>query len=363
MGLIMDVLAFAGRVLLVLVFAVAAVGKLVDREAARRALADFRVPRRLVPSISWLLPAGELTVSICLLIQPIGRYAAVAAAVLLVLFMSGIAAAMARGEAPECNCFGQIGSAPAGKGTLVRNTVLGAVAVLVALYGAGLDPGAWFEPRTSAEIAVLILFVMAVTLAAAIAGLYNDRRSLSESLAEARSALSHFPPGLPIGATAPAFSLQSADGQMVTLADLLATGRPVALMFVSPSCRPCHYMFPDISRWQQTLSDRLTITLIAHGSIDETREMSAKYGLTNLLSDPKAGVFREYRGQGTPSMVTITPDGKVGIRIRSSHGAVEAALRRALHDAPAPDVYDNRDAGRPLIEVERAGPGRDTQPA
>lgn len=363
MTLIMHVVAFVGRALLVFVFAVAAVGKLVDREAARHALADFRVPQRLVVPTSWLLPAAELVVSICLLIQPIARYAAAAAAVLLVLFISGIAAAMLRGEAPECNCFGQIGSAPAGKSTLARNAALGAVAVFVAVYGAGLDPGTWFKSRSVAEIAVLILFLLAVSFAAALAGIFNDRRSLRERLTRAQSALALYPPGLPVGADAPAFSLPSAAGDTVTLTDLLATGRPVALMFVSPSCRPCHFMFPDISRWQQTLSDRLTITLIAHGTIEETREMSAKFGLTNLLSDPKAGVFSDYRGQGTPSMVTITPEGKVGIRIRSSHGAVEAALRRALQDAPVPDTYEDRDIEMPLIQVERAGPGRDTQPA
>ena len=328
----MDVVAVAVRALLVLVFGVAAVGKLVDPQSTRRALADFRVSRQLVPTASWLLPTAELAVTVALLVQPIARYAAAAGAVLLGLFMAGIAAAMRRGEAPDCNCFGQIRSAPAGRSTLARNTALGAAAVFVALYGPGVDPGTWFKPHTSAEIAILVLVVMTVALGAAIAGLLNSRRSLRESLGAAESALALFPPGLPVGVQAPPFSLPDPSGETVTLADLLATGRPVALTFVSPTCRPCHYMFPDISRWQQSLSDRLTITLVVHGDRNEVAELSTRFNLVNTLSDPKADVFRAYRGQGTPSMVIVTPDGKVGLRIRSSHGAVEAAIRRALED-------------------------------
>lgn len=359
----MDLVAFAGRVLLVLVFGIAAVGKLVDHQAARRALTDFRVPVGLVGPVSWLLPLTEFSIAVTLLIQPAARYAALGAALLLVLFMCGIAAAILRGEAPDCNCFGQIGSKPAGKRTLARNALFGAVAVFVASYGPGIDPGTWFAPDTNAKVAVLVLALVGITTAAALAGLINERRSLRSDLTAAEAALALFPPGLPVGTDAPAFSRPRPDGTEVALADLVRLGRPVALVFVSPTCRPCHHMFPDISRWQQTLSDRLTITLLVHGTTTEAAEIGSKFGLTNLLSDPKATVFREYRGQGTPSLVIVNPDGRIGIRIRSSHGAVEAAIRRALQEAPAAAPDDKAiDAALPLIDVKRWS-GRDAQRA
>lgn len=361
----MDVVAFAGRAVLVLVFGVAAVGKVIDRQAARRALSDFRVPQRLVLPVSWLLPAAETAVAVTLLLQPLARAAAVGAAVLLVLFMSGIASAMLRGEAPDCNCFGQVGSKPAGKGTLARNAALAAVALFVAIYGAGVDPGSWLRPHTAAEIAALVLVVVAVVLAATLASLVTERRKLRLDLATAQTALDLFPPppGLPVGIEAPPFALSGVTGEKVTLAELVGLGRPVALVFVSPSCRPCHHMFPDIARWQQTLSDRLTITLLVHGTLDEARELGQNFGLVNVLSDLKATVFHDYRGQGTPSMVIIKPDGKVGIRIRSSHGAVEAAIRRALQEAPAADLdHEHAGAAIAVIDIKR-WPGRDAQPA
>jgi cytochrome oxidase Cu insertion factor (SCO1/SenC/PrrC family) len=331
----MDAVALGGRTLLVLVFVVAATGKLVDRAGARRALADFRVPRRFVMPIGWLLPLTELAVAVLLFVQPLSRAAAFAAAGLLALFMVGVTAAMVRGEAPDCNCFGQIGSAPAGRGTLIRNAVLGAVAVFIGVYGPGTDPGSWLSPRTNAEVAVLILVVGAVSLAVVAWSFRSERRELRRELVEAQETMALLPAGLPVGAQAPGFELPTPDGQRVSLTELLARGRPVALVFVSPSCRPCHYMFPDIARWQQSLSERLTITLVVHGELAETADLAGKFGLANTLSDPKADVFRVYRGQGTPSMVIVTPEGRVGIRIRSSHGAVEAAIRRALETDPS----------------------------
>lgn len=328
----MGVVAFGGRALLFLVFVVAAVGKLADRAGARRALVDFRVPRPLVGATSWLLPAAELSVAVLLLVQSLGRAAAFAAAGLLALFMVGVAAAMARGEAPDCNCFGQIGSAPAGKGTLIRNGALTAVAIFVGIYGPGVDPGSWLSPHGNAEIAVLVLFVGLASLGAVVLSLVTERGELRRDLDDANAALALFPAGLPIGADAPGFELPTPDGSVVSLGELVDRGRPVAIVFVSPTCRPCHHMFPDISRWQQSLADRLTITLVVHGRPPQVADLSAKFNLSNTLSDPKADVFRAYRGQGTPSMVIVTPDGKVAIRIRSSHGAVEAAIRRALEE-------------------------------
>jgi len=358
----MDVVAFVARAILVVVFALAAAGKLVDRPGARRALSDFRVPAALVPPVSVLLPLSELVVAALLLVQPAARWGAAAAGGLLVVFMCGIGAAMRRGEAPDCNCFGQIGSKPAGRGTLVRNTVLTAIAVFVLSYGPGIDPGSWFKPLASAEITVLALAIVTVALAAAIVGLTNERRVLRSDLARAESTLALFPSGLPVGAPAPTFSLPGTDGGTVALADLLALGRPIALTFVSPSCMPCQYMFPDISSWQRSLSERLTIVLVAHGTLEDTRRMELRFGLSNLLADPQATVFRDYRGTATPSMLIVNPDGTTGTRIRSSQGVVEAAIRTALNSTPA-SVAPEPAADTPVIRVERWSGGDLQQPA
>ncbi len=50
---------------------------------------------------------------------------------LLSVFVVGITYNLARGRNPECHCFGQLHSAPAGWKTLARNGVLAAVAGFV----------------------------------------------------------------------------------------------------------------------------------------------------------------------------------------------------------------------------------------
>ena len=331
----MDVVALGGRVLLALVFAVAAVGKLTDREGARRALRDFRVPARLVAPSAWLLPVAELTVAVALLVQGSARAGAIGAALLLFAFMAGIAAAISRGEAPDCNCFGQIGSAPAGRGTLVRNAVLASVAVALAVYGAGRNPASWLAGRPTAEVLVLVLGLVSVAAVAALAGVWRERARLRTELGRARDSLAVFPPGLPIGADAPAFALAAIAGGTVSLSDLLARGRPLALVFASPTCAPCRYMMDDIARWQRTLADRITIAVIATGTVAEARQMSATFDMTDVLVQDGDSVFNLYRASGTPSVVMVSPDGRIASRIRTSQGVVEAAIRQALESAPA----------------------------
>jgi hypothetical protein len=123
-------------------------------------------------------------------------------------------------------------------------------------------------------------------------------------------------------------------------------------------------MFPDVARWQRTLADRLTIALVATGKADEVRELGERFGLSNLLYQPEPEVFNAYHAKGTPSVVTITADGKIAHRIRSSHGAVEAAIRRVLQDPP-PAVAAGAVGGEPdhapRLEVSRwSGRGAQT---
>ena len=54
---------------------------------------------------------------------------------LLLVFIAGIGANLARGRTPDCHCFGQLLSAPVGWSTLLRTGVLALVAGFVAWQG------------------------------------------------------------------------------------------------------------------------------------------------------------------------------------------------------------------------------------
>ena len=95
-------------------------------------MAEFGLPRRAASVAGLPLPLAELAIAAGLVVRPTAQWAALAAFSLLIAFVAGIALAMRRGRAPDCNCFGQVHSAPAGRWTLARNAALAALAAFVA---------------------------------------------------------------------------------------------------------------------------------------------------------------------------------------------------------------------------------------
>lgn len=123
------------RLVLVVVFAVAAVGKLMDRPGTHGALVAFGVPEALAGPGALALPLAELAVSAFCLVGPVAVWGAMGALVLLAFFSTGIAASLMRGRRPDCHCFGQLHSAPAGPSTLARNAAFIVLAGVVLWRG------------------------------------------------------------------------------------------------------------------------------------------------------------------------------------------------------------------------------------
>ena len=98
---------------------------------------SFGMSHRLSAPLSLALPIGELAIAAGLVIVASAAWAALAAVVLLVVFCAGIVRLMRRGEAPECRCFGAVGSRAVGRGTLVRNLMLAGLAAFVVLRRLG----------------------------------------------------------------------------------------------------------------------------------------------------------------------------------------------------------------------------------
>src|SRR4051812_44929918 len=110
----------AARLILAAVFLVAGLAKLRDLEGSREAARGFGAPA----FVGTLLPFAELATAGLLLPRATASAGAIAAATLLALFVAAIARAIARGEAPDCHCFGALHSEPAGARTLARNLAL-----------------------------------------------------------------------------------------------------------------------------------------------------------------------------------------------------------------------------------------------
>jgi methylamine dehydrogenase accessory protein MauD len=337
-----------GSLTLAAVFAVAGVAKLADGDGSSDALRAFGVPRRLAGIGARALPIVELSIAVLLLFVPTRWWAAIAALVLLCGFAAAVSRAMARGESPECHCFGQLHSAPAGRRTLARNLALAGLAALVVAAGrddSGVGALAWTARLDG--IAWLVLLLGTAVAAAGVAGVvvvahvlrgYGTVLVRLERL-EGRlrdAGLDVDEPdeaprlGLEPGTAAPAFWLSSLAGDRVALGDLLEPGRPALLLFTSPTCGPCAHLLPTVAAWQREHADELAVALLSSGDPDAVRAEAAEHGLVNVLLDVGATAYEAYGADGTPSAVLVADDGTVATWLAAGSEWIESLVEQAL---------------------------------
>jgi uncharacterized membrane protein YphA (DoxX/SURF4 family) len=98
------------------VFLVAGSLKVIDPQSSVNAVRAYRLlPSSVTTLVGWGLPFAEIALGI-LLIAGVGtRVAAAIAAVLLVVFMAGVASAALRGLSIDCGCFGGGGDVAPGQ--------------------------------------------------------------------------------------------------------------------------------------------------------------------------------------------------------------------------------------------------------
>jgi uncharacterized membrane protein YphA (DoxX/SURF4 family) len=108
--------ATVARLLLGAVFVVAGALKVPDPAAAVRAVRAYQLlPEPLVAPVAFGLPVVEIAVGLALLAGVVVRTAALAAALLLVVFLAAVGSAWARGLQIDCGCFGNGGQVAAGR--------------------------------------------------------------------------------------------------------------------------------------------------------------------------------------------------------------------------------------------------------
>ena len=360
----MDIALLIARLLLALVFVIAGVAKLADRAGSRQAIADFGAPISIVAPLGVFLPLAELAVAAALIPSITAWWGALGALALLLLFAAGIGINLARGHRPDCHCFGQLHSAPAGWSTMARNGGLAAVAAFV-LWQGYEEPGpsglSWPGSLTAAQLVLLIGGVVVLALLVAqwwvlMHLLRQNGRLLTRlealegehaaGIAELARNESRSPAGLPVGAPAPAFELPSLGGQALTLDSLRASGRPVMLLFTDPDCEPCTALLPEIGRWQRDYADEVTLSLISRGDPEENRAKSAEHGVEHVLLQRDWEVADAYLVDGTPSAVLVSPEGAINSPLALGSEAVEALAARAV-GAPGPNVPIGKKVGEP----------------
>ena len=351
----MDLILLIARLLLAAVFVTAGLAKLVDRPGSRQAVTDFGLPAAIAGPLAILLPLAELAVAVALVPTATAWWGALVALGLMLLFIAGISINLAQGRQPDCHCFGQLHSSPAGWSTLIRNGVLAAVASLI-LWRGQTDPGlsavAWLDNLSNGELLSLIggaviLVLMALEGWLLVNVLQQNGRLLTrvehlEGLltpdigdGQARAGTqANRPTGLPLGSPAPNFTLGGLHGETLTLDALRAATKPVMLVFTDPKCGPCNALLPDIGRWQREHANTLSVALISQGTADANRKKSSEHGLTHVLIQEKREVAEAYDAVATPTAVLVAADGTIASYPAAGAGAIHALLDNAVPGRP-----------------------------
>ena len=352
--MVLDALVIASRLLLATVFAVAAVAKLTDREGTREAVEAFGAPDRVAPVLALTLPAVELGVTVLLVFSATALAGTIGALLLLLLFSAAIALNLMRGRAPECHCFGQLHSEPAGPRTLTRNGVLAGVAgfaVVGTVAGADASAVAWIGRLDGSEAAIAAAVAAAALILGAGAIAYTSllraygrvllrleqaEQTLAAAGLQVDEAAAQPRFGLEPGTPAPAFAELDA---------LLTPGLPLLLVFASPHCGPCKTLLPEVAEWQSVGTDRLTVAVASAGDPDEVHAEAKALGLERVVVDEDLELYRAFEANGTPSAVLIAPDGSVASWVAPGPVRIET-LAASVLDAPGVPV------GAPVPELE-----------
>ena len=335
----METFLLLARLLLATIFAFAGLGKLADAEGSRNAIKDFGVSDFFTEWLARLLPWIELATAVALLPLATAWLGGVASLVLLLAFTSAIAINLAKGNAPTCHCFGQWHAEPVSAKVFLRNLALTAVAAFIVVKGrtnAGASAFAWWGDLRPLESISLIISLITVSI---IVATLNAVRHLSETVTELKALIeaNHTEPaepddlastavGLPVGAPAPEFALESVAGGQFVLADLLAYGKPVLLLFISPNCGTCKALLPSVRTWQRDHAEQLTIAVISAGKPAAVKAKLDKYEFKHVLLQGDHATNELYRAPWTPAAVLINAQGRLAHNVATGEAAIRSLV-------------------------------------
>lgn len=314
------------RIALSAIFGVAGVTKLLDLRGTREAVKNFGAPEWLAPALSSILPIAELAIAAGLLFVATTPLSAIAAVLMLGLFIIAIGVNLARGRKPDCHCFGQLYSRPLGWSTLIRNLIFAGFAGFILWQGRIQTDVSISSMLAELNLTQRLLLSGALAIVVSLS-IYLLYRRMNRFVATAAR-------GLPLDSVAPPFDLAAYAGGRSSLAQLLAYGKPLLLIFTNPNCGSCVVLFTEIREWQESHSDQLTIALISFGTIKENFVNVARNGLGQVLLQKEREVAEQYGANVTPSAVVVNTMGRIASPVAAGADEIRNLLATVLGNSP-----------------------------
>jgi hypothetical protein len=231
-----------------------------------------------------------------------------------------------RGAQAPCACFGALAARrPVGARSIARNLVLASVSV--ALVVAGSESWGW-----------ALLIAIALAEAVVIVEQVIRRREEARFDGDALPAELFDPPApYPIRG----LQVQGADGTLVVLDDLLAGGRPLALVFVHAGCDGCAEVLGHAGHhgWIGETGAPVDVHVVGLGPAKDLSRLSADFDVPMLFEHRRNPVAQSVDVRMTPQLTVV---GTNRVALSTVYGAEECLrLLQAIHEqAPvraAPD--------------------------
>lgn len=343
----MEVLLLILRLSLASVFGIAGIAKLFDPAGSEKAFGDFGLPKFIAKPMVVILPAFELAIAGLLLFVATSWFGAIGAAALFVIFTGGMLYQMAKGNAPDCHCFGQIHSEPVGVTSVGRNFLLLVLSGFLVAQGQANQGTSLVDSNQDIMqfvigIAVVVLLLAAVLFLKKISEQQTQimrRIELLDLVAQEGGTVERDHAGdpyegMPIGAVVPDFELTDLDGGTVALAVLKAANMPILFFYVSPNCNPCKALVPEFDRWQKDLAGKVQLVFISNGNADENREKFSTDSDKLILLQKDREVSELIRAKWTPTAILMDADGRIASHAAAGDAAIRELVGKLIEENP-----------------------------
>lgn len=304
---------------LVAVLALSGLAKLGDPESTTGVIRLLRLPRLLQQGwVAWALPVGELALAVALLApwRPVFGLATAAAVLLFAAYWVIMARALTFDPRPTCGCFGRIGDQRVSGRTLVRNTLLLALAGW-ALWLAGSGGTVWSLARAftvgdawwlaGALVAGAVVAIIAAGTAVLPGpqGRHRPGRRATSPPAPAPAPededdLDYVRVPIPVGV------LVGPAGDPLTLHELVREEAKV-LVFLTCTCPSSHDALARVEQWRRLLPG-VGIEVVSTVDREEMRDNGLPLPAETFL-DHNALCYAALGCGGSPAAVLLGADG------------------------------------------------------